>query len=256
MRANEVKDRLGAGEVVVGTMAFEFSTTGIGGLAAAAGAEFIIYDMEHTGWGSDTTRVLLASTAGADIVPIVRVPAGLPYLIGQQLDLGAAGVMVPMVETAEAAQTVVGSTYYPPDGRRGAAFGIAHDDYIGGDIRSKVASANENVLTIAQIETSAGVENADAIAAIEGIDVLFLGHFDLTNFLGIPGRFDDSRFTESVDRVAAAARDEGKALGCLALTVDDAKRWIDRGFTMITYAGDLWLYQRALADGISAIRGS
>lgn len=253
MRKNEVKARLRAGEVVVGTMVFEFGTTGIGRLAAGAGAEYVIYDMEHTGWGSDTTRTLLATTPPT-IAPFVRVPANLPYLIGQQLDLGAMGVMVPMVETSEAAQTLAASTHYPPDGRRGAAFGIAHDDYVGGDIVSKVAVANENVLTIAQIETSSGVENVDAIAAVDGVDVLFLGHFDLTNFLGVPGRFEDERFTDSVDRIVAAAGEHGKALACLALTVDEAKRWVDKGFRMITFGGDLWVYQRALAEGINAIR--
>lgn len=253
MRKNEVKARLRAGEVVVGTMVFEFGTTGIGRLVAGAGAEYVIYDMEHTGWGSDTTRTLLATTPPT-IAPFVRVPANLPYLIGQQLDLGAMGVMVPMVETSEAAQTLAASTHYPPDGRRGAAFGIAHDDYVGGDIVSKVAVANENVLTIAQIETSSGVENVDAIAAVDGVDVLFLGHFDLTNFLGVPGRFEDERFTDSVDRIVAAAGEHGKALACLALTVDEAKRWVDKGFRMITFGGDLWVYQRALAEGINAIR--
>ncbi|MBW3595327.1 MAG: aldolase, partial [Actinobacteria bacterium] len=188
------------------------------------------------------------------ITPIVRVPANLPYLVGQQLDLGARGVMVPMVETAEMAQTLSASAHYPPEGRRGAAFGIAHDDYAGGDISKKVASANENVLTIAQIETSGGVENAEAIAAVDGIDVLFLGHFDLTSFLGIPGSFEDDRFTDSVDRIVAAATEHDKVLACLALTVDEAKRWIDRGFRMITFGGDLWVYQRALADGIRAIK--
>jgi len=253
MRNNDVKKKLQAGEVVVGTMVFEFSTTGIGRLAAGAGAEYVIYDMEHTGWGSDTTRTLLATTPQS-ITPVVRVPAHLPYLIGQQLDLGALGVMAPMVETAEAAQTLAASAQYPPEGRRGAAFGIAHDDYVGGDIPSKVASANENVLTIAQIETSGGVENVEAIAAVDGIDVLFLGHFDLSNFLGVPGIFDNQRFTESVDRMVAAASEHGKALACLALTVDEAKKWIDRGFRMITFGGDLWVYQRALAEGIRAIK--
>lgn len=249
-----MKRRLASGEVVVGTMVFEFSTTGIGRLAAGAGAEFVIFDMEHTGWGSDTTRILLASSHGADIVPIVRVPSNDPVVVRQQLDLGAMGVMVPMVESADAAVSLVAATQYPPRGGRGAAFGIAHDDYVAGDMAAKVAAANENVMAIAQVETPAGVENVDAIAAVEGIDVLFLGHFDLTNFMGIPGRFEDERFTKSVDRIAAAAKDHGKPLGCLALSVDEAKRFMDRGFTMITFGGDLWLYQRALAEGIAAIR--
>ena len=253
MKPNEIKQRLANGEVVVGTFIFEFSTTGIGRLAAGAGAEFLIYDMEHTGWGSDTTRTLLASTPG-NITPFVRVPANQPHLIQQQLDLGAAGVMVPMVETAEAAQTLVAATHYPPDGRRGAAFGISHDDYVGGDIPAKVEAANKNVLTIAQIETGSGVENVDAIASVDGIDVLFLGHFDLTNFLGIPARFDDARFTDSVARIVAAAKDEGKALGCLALTLEDARNWIDKGFRMIAFGGDLWLYQAALKAGITEIK--
>ena len=254
MRNGSVKRRLANGEVVVGTMVFEFSTTGIGRLVAGAGAEFVIYDMEHTGWGSDTTRTLLAATPES-ITPFVRVPANIPYLAGQQLDLGASGVMAPMIETAEAAQTLAAATHYPPDGRRGAAFGIAHDDYVGGDIPAKVAAANENVLTIAQIETASGIENVDSIAGVEGIDVLFLGHFDLTNFLGIPGGFEDPRFTDSVDRLVAAAEEHGKTLACLALTVDEAKRWIERGFRMITFGGDLWLYQKALAEGIRAIKG-
>lgn len=254
MRPNAVKDKLAAGEVTVGTMIFEFATTGIGRLAAAAGAEFVIFDMEHTGWGGDTTRTLLAATRAADIVPVVRVPAAVPYMIGQQLDLGASGVMVPMVESAEVAQTIAGATHYPPEGRRGAAFGVAHDDYVGGNIAETVATSNANVLTIAQIETPGGVENVEAIASVEGIDVLFLGHFDLTNFLGIPGDFADARFTESVDRVVAAAADNGTALGCLALSVDEAKRWIDRGFRMVTFGGDLWLYRQALAAGIAEIR--
>ena len=253
MRDNNVKRRLQSGEVVIGTMIFEFATTGIGRLVAGAGAEFVIYDMEHTGWGSDTTRTLLATTPEG-VAPFVRVPANLPHLIAQQLDLGAAGVMAPMVETADAARTLVASTHYPPEGRRGAAFGIAHDNYVGGDIPTKVGSANENVLTIAQIETPTGVENVESIAALDGIDVVFLGHFDLSNFLGVPGRFDDERFTASVDRIVEAANEHDKALGCLALTVDEAKSWIERGFRMITFGGDLWLYQRALADGIKALK--
>ena len=159
-----------------------------------------------------------------------------------------------MVETATAAGDLVAASHYPPEGRRGAGFGMAHDDYTGGDIAAKGASANERVLTIAQIETPAGVDNVEAVAEVDGLDVLFLGHFDLTNFLGIPGRFDDPRFTGSVDRLVAAATEADKALGCLALSVDEAKRWIDLGFTMITFGGDLWLYQRALAEGIAAIR--
>ena len=255
MRNNPVKDRLAAGGNSFGTMVFEFSTTGIARLAAAAGAEFVIFDMEHNGWTSETIRTLLASSGGADIVPMVRVPANQYHLIATALDLGAMGIMVPMVETADAAAHVVASTKYPPEGRRGAAFAIAHDDYRAGDIGDKIAAANEGVVTIAQIETAVGVENVEEIAAVEGLDMLWMGQFDLTNFLGVPGRFDDPAFRDAVARIVAAANRNGLILGALALTVDEARGWIEAGFRCIAYGGDLWLYQRALSHGLTQLKG-
>lgn len=255
MRDNVVKQRLQRGETSLGTMVFEFATTGIARLAAGGGADFVIYDMEHTGWSGDTTRMLLATSRAADIVPIVRVATNRYELVATQLDLGAMGVMVPMVETRPEAEAIVSSARYPPVGRRGAAFGIAHDDYIGGRLEEKIGSANEAVLTIAQIETPVGVENVDEIAAVDGLDMLWLGQFDLTNFLGIPGRFDDPRFVDAVRRVRDAAHANHKSLGILVNTPEEAARWIAQGFRCIAFGGDLWLYRDALAAGIATIRG-
>lgn len=254
LETNRVKERLSRGEVVLGTMVFEFATSGIARIAAAAGAEFVMYDMEHTGWTSETTRSLLATSRAADIVPMVRVPANQYHLISTQLDLGARGVMVPMIETVAGARNVARSMRYPPAGGRGAAFAIAHDDYSGGDIEDKMSTANDHLLSIVQVETALGLEHVEEIAAVDGIDVLWMGQFDLTNSLGVPGRFDDVGYLEAVDRIVAAARAASKHLGALALSVEEAKRWIDLGFTCIAYAGDLWLYRQALADGLSAIR--
>jgi 2-dehydro-3-deoxyglucarate aldolase/4-hydroxy-2-oxoheptanedioate aldolase len=250
-----IKDRLASGDVVVGTMVFEFSTSGIGRLIAQAGAEFVIYDMEHTGWTGETTRGLLASTP-AELVPIVRVPANRYSWVAPQLDLGAAGIMVPMVGSAEAARDLASFTRYPPEGRRGAAFGIAHDGYSGGDPAEKVRAANRDVLTIAQVETLEGVAAVEEIAGVEGIDVVFLGQFDLSASLGAAGRFTDPAFTTAVERVVAATKKAGKALGVLALSPEEARGWIDAGATMIAFGGDLWLYQTALRNGLEAIRGS
>ena len=249
-----IKEKLAAGDLVVGTMVFEFGTTGVARLAAAAGAEFVIFDMEHTGWTSETTRNLFASSRAADLVPIVRVPANQYHLISTQLDLGARGVMVPMIETVDGAREVARSMRYPPDGGRGAAFGIAHDDYLGGDITTKMSAANAQLLSIVQVETARGLDRVEDIAAVDGIDMLWMGQFDLTNSLGVPGRFDDPAYVRAVDRFVGAARSAGKHLGALALSVDEAKRWIDLGFNCIAYAGDLWLYRQALAEGLSAIR--
>ena len=103
------------------------------------------------------------------------------------------GIMVPLVDTAEQAERIVSFTRYPPKGRRGAAFGFAHDDFQGGDVIEKMRAIHERTLVICMIETRAGLDNVEAIAAVDGVDVVWLGHFDLTNFLGIPGEFSSPR---------------------------------------------------------------
>lgn len=254
MNVNPVKRTLREGGASFGTTAFEFATTGLARLAAEAGAEFVIFDMEHTGWSMETIRMLMATSRGAGTVPMVRVPATEYHFLARALDMGACGVMVPMVESVEQAVRIAESCRYPPVGRRGAAFTIAHDDYTGGDILAKMQTANEQVLIIAQIETARGVENVEQIAAVEGIDVLWIGHFDLSNFLGIPGQFDHPKFDEAVRRVAAACRAHGKTGGFMVSTPQEALLRLQQGFRCLAYGGDLWLYQQALQSGLYAIR--
>jgi 2-dehydro-3-deoxyglucarate aldolase/4-hydroxy-2-oxoheptanedioate aldolase len=170
--------------------------------------------------------------------------------------MGAMGIMVPMVESVEQARRIVESARYPPGGRRGAAFAMAHDDYQAGDMAGKIASANSEVLLIAQVETVRGLENVEKIAAVDGLDVIWIGQADLTTSLGIPGQYTHPLFHKAVDRVVAAACLHDKTLGYLALDVDDGRAMLARGFRMLAYGGDLWLYQQALHQGIAALRGT
>ena len=253
MRPNSVKRAIAAGKTSFGTMGFEFNTTGIARIAAEAGAEFLLFDMEHTGWSVETIRGLLA-TSPERIVPLVRVPATEYHFIARVLDMGALGVMVPMVESAEQARLIAASAKYPPVGRRGAAFGIAHDGYTGGDIIEKMRTANAETLLIAQIETARGLEQVEEIAAVDGIDVLWVGQFDLSNFLGMPAQFTRPDFTAALDRVVAACKAHGKTAGIMTLSVDETRQRLVQGFRCIAYSGDLWIYQQALRDGLKAIR--
>lgn len=253
MRINPVKQQLLGGGVSIGTFVLEFPTTGIGPLAARAGAAFAVFDMEHTGWSLETIRMVVAASRATPLVPIVRVPATEYHFIARALDVGAEGLMVPMVETAGQAETIARSARYPPLGRRGAAFGVAHDDYCGGDIVGKIRTANEQTLLIAQIETAEGVRHAREIAAVDGIDVLWIGHFDLANSLGIPGQFDHPDFRQAVETVLEACRRHGKAPGFLATDVAGGRQRLEQGFRMLAYGGDLWLYQTALGEGIAAL---
>jgi 2-keto-3-deoxy-L-rhamnonate aldolase RhmA len=254
MRTNPVKDRLKAGEAVFGTMIFEFFTPGIAQIVKAAGADFILFDMEHSGLGIDGIKQQMAACRGLDLVPMVRVPTLQPHFIARCLDMGAMGIMVPMVETAAQAREIVSATRYPPHGRRGAAFGIAHDDYAGGAVADKIAAANARTMVIALVETAVGIDNVEEIAAVDGVDVVWLGHFDLTNFMGIPAQFQHPDYLAAVDKLTAAAKRHGKAAGLMAGDTTWGRDYMGKGFKAIAYGLDLALFQRALSDGIAALK--
>ncbi len=254
MYSNHIKHKLVAGETILGTMMFEFPTTGIARLASVAGADFAVYDMEHTGWGIETIRMLIATTPRPALVPIVRIPACEYHFVARVLDAGAMGIMVPMVESEEQARLLVNSAKYPPVGRRGAAFTIAHDDYRNDPIPDVIRSANEEVLLIAQIETVKGLDNVEQIAAVPEIDVLWIGLFDLTSSLGIPGQLQHPQTLAAIQRVLAASRAHNKIPAVLVTSVPEGLAQLQAGFRMVAYGGDLWIYQSALRKGLMALR--
>lgn len=254
MRANTVKETLSAGGISVGTMVFEFNSTGIGHLAGEAGADFVIFDMEHTGWSIETIRMLIATSLASKAIPMVRVPATQYHLISRPLDVGAMGIMVPMVESVEQARLIAQSAKYAPAGSRGAAFTIAHDRYEGGAVTDKMEAANRETFIIAQIETATGVEACEAIAAVDGLDCLWVGHFDLSISMGIPGQFDHPDFLAAIARVAQAAEARGKSAGVMVSDVATGAFWKGLGYRAFAYSGDLWLYMRALQEGVEGVK--
>jgi 2-dehydro-3-deoxyglucarate aldolase/4-hydroxy-2-oxoheptanedioate aldolase len=256
MKDNPVKQTLRAGGVSMGVMCLEFATPGIGPLSAAAGAEFAVYDMEHTGWGLETIKLLAATSRSASLVPIVRVPTTDYHYIAHALDVGAMGLVIPLVGTAEQARHAVECATYPPRGRRGCAFTLAHDDYQGGDLTVKMRHTNDNVLLIAQIETAEGLANVDAIAAVEGIDALWIGQFDLTTSLGIPGQFDHPLFAEGTRKILDACHKHNKAATLAVMDVEQLAAGKANGFRLLVYAADLWIYQQALRRCFWQIRES
>ncbi len=256
MRDNPVKQRLQAGGHAFGAMVFEFFSPGMPQIACAAGAEFVLFDMEHSGAGIETIKAQLAGCRGLPIVAGVRVPATHYHFIASSLDAGAMSVMVPMVESVEQAREIVRFAHYPPEGVRGSAFGVAHDDYAPGVVADKIAAARRRTQVIAQIETPRGAEAADAIAALPGIDVLWLGHFDMTNFMGIPGQFDHPEYRAARAAVVAAARRHGKVAGFMATDEDWAREYLGYGFRMMAYGLDSMLYQSALSRGLGVMRAA
>jgi len=249
-----LKQKLARDGHAFGTMDVEFFVPGIAQIAKNAGAEFVLYDMEHSGAGIDTIKQQCAYCRGLGIAPLVRVPGTEYDFIARVLDAGAHGVMVPMVDTAEQAAFIAACAHYPPRGRRGSGFGMAHDDYLPGDPVDKMRIAHERTLTIVQIETAAGLANVEAIAATAGVDVLWLGHFDLTNFMGIPGRFDHPDYLAALRRIVAAANAHGKIAAFLALDERWAGEYWALGFRMFAFGLDSDMVLRTLAGGIAHLR--
>jgi 2-keto-3-deoxy-L-rhamnonate aldolase RhmA len=251
MGDNPLRARLAEGRSLVGLMCFEFSTSGVARLAAAAGADFILFDMEHTGWSIETMRQLLAASRGSGVTPLVRVSGSERHLVSRPLDLGALGVMVPMTESAEQARQLAEFARFPPAGSRGV--GVYYPDDLAEGLAASLARTNREQLLIAQIETAIGVENAHEIAAVEGVDMLWIGHFDLTTSLGIPGEFGHPRHTAAVERVFAAATAAGKPVGSLATSVADARDLLSKGYRAVVY-GDSLLFTDALRQAVAGLR--
>ena len=254
MRDNSVKQALAQGGRAFGAMVFEFFSPGLPQICKNAGAEFVLYDMEHSGLEFETLKTQFALCRGLGIVPMVRVPAGQYHFIARALDLGAMGIMVPMVGSAEEAAHIVSCTRYPPLGRRGAAFGFAHDDYQGGDVAAKIAAIHARTMVIPQIETAEGLDHVEAIAAVPGVDALWLGHFDLTNFLGVPGQFQHPGYLQGVKRIVSACKAHNKTPAFLATDEAWSREYTAHGFRLFAFGVDQLMLQGALKTGLDHLR--
>jgi len=255
MSRPSVRQRLAAGERCYGTMIFELFTPGITAILDQIGFDFVVLDMEHSGAGIDTIKTQIACARGLGIEAYVRVPDGRYSTIAPVMDAGAQGIMVPMVETAEQAAAIVDAVRYRPEGRRGLAFGIAHDRYGGRDPSDTMARANADNLVICLIETRRGVENADAIVGTPGVDVGWVGHYDLTNDMDITARFDHPEFLAAVERVGAACAAAGKAAGILDANPALLERFTRLGFRALGFATDVAALKIAYGDGLKMLRG-
>ncbi|MCL5670301.1 MAG: aldolase/citrate lyase family protein [Acidobacteria bacterium] len=254
MNSQSIKEALSREEAVVGTWVFEFNTPGIARLLASTGIDFVVYDMEHSGFGLDSIRSLIAQTRPLDLAALVRPPANEYHLIAPLLDAGASGIIVPKMESAREAARFVDTCRYFPDGHRGAAFSVAHDDFLPGDVTGKMRAANDAVICGILIETERGVKNLDKILDVKGIDLVWVGFLDLSLSLRIPGQYAHPRFKKAVRRILQVSKAHKKPVGILSTSPEQAREHLKEGFRCISYSGDIWLLQKALSEGVNAVR--
>ena len=254
MTARAFRELISSRELKLGTGVLEFDSPGIGQIAKAGGADFAFVDLEHSGFGIDTLKRILRYMQAAGLPAMVRPPSNQIHHIATALDAGAEALLLRMVSSAAEAAALANEMKYPPDGARGVALSIAHDRYTAGDTKEKLAAANAKTVCIPLIETAGGIAEIEQIAALPGVDALFIGHFDLSCSLGIPGEFDDPRFKDAVQRVLDAARANDKSAGRMVDNTDEAVMLREQGFDLIVYSADLFLLREAITAGLDDIR--
>jgi len=213
---------------------------------ARTGFDWIAIDCEHAAIDIEGVIALLRAAAPwPTCTPLVRVPHNDLLFIRRVLDAGAGGVIVPMINTAEEARRAVQAATYPPVGVRG--FGFCRANQHGDDFDAYVARANDEVVVIAQVEHIDSVRNLEAILDTPGIDGVFVGPYDLSGSLGIPGRLDDPRMKQALDRVRTLCRDRHKPAGIhvVHVTPDRVKQALADGFTFVALGLDTVMLQAA-----------
>ncbi len=213
MPEQSIKEKLAAGELVLCMNLRLARSVDIAMVAKAGGYDALYVDMQHAPYSIETTATICAAALGIGIAPLVRVPNHDPQWMSRVLDGGAQGVILPDVNTRAQAEAIVRACRFPPMGRRsvmGLGPAVGYRAVPLSELNPKL---NAETAVIVMLETAEGIENCEAIAAVDGVDVLLIGSGDLTTDLGIPGQVDHPRLRAAYERVAAACRAHRKVLG-------------------------------------------
>lgn len=247
---NPIKAALARGERLHGVW-LTLASPAVAEIAGNAGFDWCVIDMEHAPATLPLVQAQLQALAGTPAAPVVRVPVGEDWVLKQVLDLGAQSVIVPMVHDAAGAAHAVAAVRYPPRGRRGMGAALARAGGWGA-LSDYAATADDQVCLIVQAESAAALRNIDAIAATEGVDVVFIGPADLSADMGHGGRSDPPEVVAAIDHIVARTRAAGKAAGIITFDPALIARYADLGVAMLGVGADCC----ALRLGLEALAGA
>ena len=252
---NAAIDRLHAGELAVGIILRQARTVDIAPAMKACGYDWLFLDLEHNSMDLDTAVQIAVAALGAGIAPVARVPAGQLWMATRFLDGGGLGIVMPHVDTPDEARAIAAALRYPPQGHRSVAGGLPHFGYAKVGLAETCAAINAATLVVVMLETPTAIANADAIAAVPGIDSLLVGTNDLAMELGIPGAFGDERIVAAYQVVVDACRKHGKHAGVGGIA-DDAllRRYIGMGVRLVLPGSDLSFLQSAASERAATMR--
>lgn len=255
MLPNRAKEALKRGEPVYGTSIEYCLDPEIPILLHKAGLDLFFIDTEHTTADYGQIRSLCRTARDFGIPPLVRVTQNEPALITRALDCGAMGIVVPRVHSVEEARAAVQAMRYPPQGRRGFGMHSIMTDFEWRDPAAMMAEVDRQTLVALQVESREGLESVEATAATPGVDVLFIGPYDLTISMGIPEQFQSPAFWGAVDRVVAACQKNGIAAGIQTADMRLLVEARHRGVRFLLYGSDYSVMYQAYRRLVGEIRG-
>jgi len=234
-----LKERLRRGEVVLGCFQ-RIPAPEVTEVCAYAGFDFVVVDTEHTLVSEERVADLVRAAEAAGIAPLVRASSHDPAGIARLLEAGPVGLHVPQVSSAAEAAAAVRATRFQPRGSRGLATPRRAGYGARMTLEEYVRTSEEELVLVLQVEDAAGLAELASIASLDGVDAVFLGLTDLSQNLGVPGRYDDPTLVEAVERAFETIRRAGKPVGVPVVDADMARRWLDRGATYLA-ANDIRL---------------
>ena len=249
-----LRHRILAGEVLFGAWSGLDSPIAAE-VIARAGFDWLVVDLEHGAATEATLLAHLTAIEAAGAAALVRPQSGERLRIGRALDLGAGGIVVPRLDTAEQVREAVTFLRYPPAGARGVAL-MTRGGRLGSVGHADVAGLNDDIVGIVQIESRGALEAADEIAAIDGVDVLFVGPADLSHSLGVPGQFSAAVYQDALRRVVDACRRHGKAAGILLYAEPTYRPHLELGFRFVGLGADASFVADAAREALRAVAGT
>ena len=249
--ASDFRIRLQRGDPLFGTM-ITLSSPATAEILAGIGFDWFFVDAEHGPLGTSEVMAILQAVSHR-VSCIVRVPEAAEVPIKKMLDVGADGIIVPQVNTAEQAENVVRWARYAPQGARGVGLARAHG--YGASFSEYVRQANDQVAVIVQAEHKTAAENIDQIVAVEGVDAIQLGPYDLSASMGKIGQINDAEVVAAIDRIYAASKNAKLPVGCFGVTAEAVRADIARGSTLICAGTDTLMLGESAKEMLSAIRG-
>lgn len=253
---NKAKERLENGELALGLGLRVIRGVEVGRMLATCGYDFAFIDMEHSTLTTENAAELSVACHDAGVTPLVRVPGYEHYLASRILDAGGMGIVFPHVDTPEHARQLVSYCKYPPMGHRSAAGAMPQLAFQAMPLAESSKLVNEQTMVVIMLESPKAIDNAEAIAAIEGVDVLLIGSNDLCMEMGIPQGFDSPRLHEAMAKVVAACAKHRKHPGFGGVyDEENSSKFVQMGMRFILSGGDLPLFMAGASKRSQFLRG-